>query len=186
MKLIRNTKYNNRPAETGVTFGPCIDIPLTLIRLKHKSKQPRRSVLNPNHVQDLESHIRSYGLFQPIVVSVDSNGIYFLEGGHHRKEAAENLDWKTIPCYPAEFEDQACRLKFQQGDNNHAPAMSHKQEDAVKLLQDLKDAEFFKGFTLDEQKEIAMSWLKEDYSHLNGHKRNAVWVSFMRKEGELQ
>ena len=181
-----NNSYGQKQNLAGVTFQGCYDVPVSKIRTKHKSNQTRKKIIDASHLADLMEHIRIHGLMEPIIVSIDSNGVTHVESGHHRLKSYQKLGKPTIPVYIAEFESELERLKWLQSENSHPPALAHKQEDAVKFLQDVKDSGEFDNLSEGEMKTTAFEWLQEFYPQLVGRKKGKVYESFLRGEGLLQ
>jgi hypothetical protein len=186
MNFTLNPQYDQRQNQVGVKFSPCMDIPVSKIKKKHKQNQTRKTILSAAHVQDLMGHVKIEGLQKPIVVTIDKNGVPFVESGHHRLEVFERLRFKYIPAYVAEFVDNVSRLKWLQQENRHPPSLAHGTDDAVKFLQDLKEDGTFEGMTDDEIKSTAFDWLNEFYPHLVGRKKGVIYESYLRGEGKLQ
>lgn len=186
MNFTLNPQYAQRQSQSGVKFSPCMDIPVAKIRTKHKQNQTRKTILSAAHVQDLMEHVKIEGLHEPIVISIDKNGVPFVESGHHRFEVFRRLGLKNIPAYVAEFDDNVSRLKWLQQENRHPPALAHSTDDAIKFLQDLKEDGAFDDLNDEETKSTAFEWLNEFYPHLVGRKKGIVYESYLRGEGKLQ
>ena len=181
-----NKNYPKRENTQNLSFSPCYDVPVSKIKTKHKNNQTRKKIIVASHLADLTEHIRIHNLMEPIIVSVDSNGVIHVESGHHRLKSFQDLGKPTIPAYFATFESEIARLKWLQTENSHPPALAHKQEDAVKFLQDVKDSGEFENFSAEEMKTTAFEWLGEFYPQLVGRKKGKVYESFLRGEGLSQ
>ena len=186
MNFTINPTYSPRTNEEGATFSKCMDIPVSKIQTRHKTNQTRRTAEVAGHLADLKEHIGIHGLRKPIVVSIDSNGNVFVESGHHRFATFKDLKRKYIPCYVVNFSDEVERLRWLQKENSHEPALPHKQQDAVKLLEDLKELGHFKDMSDEDTKKEAFEWLNEFYPQLVGRKKGKIYESFLRGEGKLQ
>ena len=77
MNFTLNPQYDQRQNQVGVKFSPCMDIPVSKIKKKHKQNQTRKTILSAAHVQDLMGHVKIEGLQKPIVVTIDKNGVPF-------------------------------------------------------------------------------------------------------------
>ena len=183
-----NNSYPTKPPESGITFTKCQNIKVSKIKTAHRTNQTRKGTLNAQHLQDLEEHIHGHGLQKPIIVSLNKNGSYYVESGHHRFKCFQNLKMNSIPAYVATFpnDNGVTRLKWLNKENSHPPALPHCQEDAVKFLQDVKNTGEFEGMTADQQKDKAFEWLSEFYTHFSPQKKGRVYESFLRSEGETQ
>ena len=99
LEFEKNSNYPNRRATDDASFSPCYDIPVADIVFNHVDNQPRPETKDVNHFEDTKCSILAKGLENPIVVSVDKNGVITLESGHHRTSAFQDLEIETIPAY---------------------------------------------------------------------------------------
>lgn len=181
-----NSEYQGREAATGVTFSKCFDIPVGDITLNHVQNQVRTVTKCLSHVQDTEASILSKGLIDPVVVSIDNNGVIVLESGHHRLEAYKNLGRETIPAYVVSYggstqeETELIRIRFLQEDNDHPPRKPMGLKDAEKHLFKLKKNGYFSGMNDSEIKKESAREIKKYYSHFTEAKIKQVITGFMK------
>jgi ParB family chromosome partitioning protein len=74
--------------------------------LNAREEQPRKS-FDEESLKDLAQSIRTYGILQPIVVSVDSQGTIFIIAGERRFRAAQLAGLKTVPCIVRDLEEHS-------------------------------------------------------------------------------
>ena len=88
------------PRRFPVSDQTLAQIPVSEIQLPEQWKQ--RSIGDPEQhtkfIKTLSESMRTQGLLHPIGVWKDKEGVYRLNWGRHRLEAAKMLGWATIPC----------------------------------------------------------------------------------------
>ena len=185
-KFQLNENYPNRKNLKDVTFSECFDIPVVDITFNHAHNQVRTVTKDLDHLEDTKASIVSIGLLDPIIVSIDKNGVIILESGHHRYTSFKELGMETIPCYIVTYggstdkEVDLNRMRFLQKDNDHPPKKKMTMKDAEKYLFDLKKLGVFIGMTDPEIKKDAAKRIKEFYSHFGETKIKSVISSFMK------
>lgn len=198
MKKLRILSNGNLPFEKngeykakittahGVTFSECFDIPVKDITLNHVRNQVRTGTKDVGHVQDTAAQIVSKGLIDPVVVSIDNNGVIVMESGHHRLDAFKNLNRETIPAYVVTYggstqkETEIIRARFLQTDNDHPTRKPMGIKDAEKFLFNLKKNGYFSGMSDPEIKKEAAREIKKYYSHFTEAKIKQVVAGFMK------
>ena len=180
-----NQDYVNRQNTKKLTFSPCYDVPMSKINLNHKANQIRVVTKNPNHLEDMKASILSKGLKEPIVLSIDNNGVISVESGHHRYDIFDQLEEPTIPAYFVTYngltkkEIDLIRQEFLEEDNDHEPTLQPTMKDAEKSLFKYKDLGVFDGLDDAEVRKKATQMIKKRYSHFVVGKVKTVVSNFM-------
>ena len=186
IKFQPNKKYPKRNNTKWATLSECFDIPVEKIVFNHEDNQTRQETKDLQHLEDTKASILSKGLDDPIVVSVDNNGIIMLESGHHRTNSFLELEMETIPAYIVTYkgknEDEVGknREEFLQAENNHNPVKTTTIKDAEKYLHKLKKFGTFAGQSDKQMETTALSYLKKHYTHLVEAKLKTAFKNFLK------
>lgn len=181
-----NKNYTNRANTKKLTFSPCYNVPISKINLNHKANQIRVVTKSINHLEDMKASILSKGLTNPIVLSIDKNGVISVESGHHRYDIYDQLGELTIPAYFVTYngftqkEIDLIRQEFLEEDNNHEPTLQPTMKDAEKSLFKYKDLGVFDGLEDDAVRKKATLMIKRRYSHFGASKVKTVVANFMK------
>jgi hypothetical protein len=181
-----NKGYSNRTNTKKLTFSPCYNVPMSKINLNHKANQIRVVTKNTNHLEDMKASILGKGLTNPIVLSVDKNGVISVESGHHRYDIYGQLGEPTIPAYFVTYngftqkEVDLIRQNFLEEDNEHDPVLQPTMKDAEKSLFKYKDLGVFDELDDGEVRKKATRMIKKRYSHFGVAKVKTVVSNFMK------
>ena len=181
-----NKGYSNRTNTKKLTFSPCFNVPMSKINLNHKANQIRVVTKNTNHLEDMKASILGKGLTNPIVLSVDKNGVISVESGHHRYDIYGQLGEPTIPAYFVTYngftqkEVDLIRQNFLEEDNEHDPVLQPTMKDAEKSLFKYKDLGVFDELDDGEVRKKATRMIKKRYSHFGVAKVKTVVSNFMK------
>jgi hypothetical protein len=74
------------------------EIPVCQIKLLPQPELPPLPSLLPSELNELRKSIETFGILQPLLVTMDGNDGYTLHSGHNRLSIAKELGLDVVPC----------------------------------------------------------------------------------------
>lgn len=90
---------------TEENFDPSKVVMLKLRDIEPNPNQPRKT-FDPEKLQTLADSLKVHGMFQPILVQKNQNGMFLIIAGERRWRAAKLAKLKEIPCIIKDYEKQ--------------------------------------------------------------------------------
>ena len=90
---------------TEENFDPSKVVMLKLRDIEPNPNQPRKT-FDPEKLQTMADSLKVHGMFQPILVQKNQNGMFLIIAGERRWRAAKLAKLKEIPCIIKDYEKQ--------------------------------------------------------------------------------